>query len=157
MPTRTPLDLRGKSMSELMEMDAEIGSALDSIETLLRFWPRTDGSGNEEIANLLADRRQINVCLTVLGQTRAREARAARDDVIASATNHLTLGEGQALEALLERLVSARVATRVEQRRAGDSGAWWCRTCNFAACGRPRGACPAQLTAAQAYSQETDP
>jgi MarR family transcriptional repressor of emrRAB len=99
-----------------------------------------------------ADRRQVNVCLTARGKRRAREARAARDEVIVSATSDLTLGEGHALEALLERLVSARVASRVERRRAGDSGAWWCRTCNFAACGRPQGACPAELTAAQACS-----
>jgi hypothetical protein len=67
MTTRTPLDLRGKTMTELMEMDAEIGSALDSIETLLRFWPRTDGAGNEEMASLLADRRQIRARMEELG------------------------------------------------------------------------------------------
>lgn len=99
-----------------------------------------------------ADRRQVNVRLTARGQRRAREARAARDQVIVSATSDLTLGEGKALEALLERLVSARVASRAERRRAGESGAWWCRTCNFAACGRPQGACPAELTAARACS-----
>lgn len=97
-----------------------------------------------------ADRRRVNVQLTSEGQRRAREARAARDEVIASATNDLALNDCHALEALLERLVSAQVGSRIERRRQGESGAWWCRTCDFASCGRPQGACPAQLAAARA-------
>ena len=99
------------------------------------------------------DRRRVEVRLTTTGQRRAREARAARDEVIASATSGLTIAEGQALEALLDKLVSARVTSRLERRRTEESGAWWCRTCNFAACGRPEGRCPAQVTAAQACTQ----
>ena len=56
-------------------------------------------------------------------------------------------------EELLDKLVSARVESRVEQRRAGEPGAWWCRTCDFAACGRPEGRCPAQVTAARVFGQ----
>jgi MarR family transcriptional repressor of emrRAB len=100
-----------------------------------------------------ADRRRVEVRLTTKGHRRAREARAARDKVIASATSGLTADEGQNLEALLDKLVSARVTSRLERRRTEQGGAWWCRTCHFAACGRPEGRCPAQVTAAQASPQ----
>jgi DNA-binding MarR family transcriptional regulator len=99
------------------------------------------------------DRRRVEVRLTVKGQRRAREARAARRDVIASATGGLTVEERHTLEALFDKLVSAQVASRVERRLEGESGAWWCRTCDFAACGRPKGRCPAQVTAAQVVSE----
>ena len=100
-----------------------------------------------------ADRRRVEVRLTTKGQRRAREARSARGALIADATSGLTIDERRTLEALLQKLVSARVASRLERRRAGESGAWWCRTCDFAACGRPTGTCPAQVTAAQMFTQ----
>jgi DNA-binding MarR family transcriptional regulator len=96
------------------------------------------------------DRRRVQVRLTARGRRRAQEARAARDEVLHQATGRLTADEAAALEHLLEKLVSARVESRVERRRAGEPGAWWCRTCDFAACGRPDGRCPAQVTAARA-------
>ena len=100
-----------------------------------------------------SDRRRVEVRLTMKGQRRALQARAARDEVIVSAINSLNVSEGQSLEALLDKVVSARVARRIERRRAGEGGAWWCRTCDFAACGRPQGRCPAQVTAMQAVTQ----
>ena len=89
--------------------------------------------------------------LTPAGRRRAREARAARDAVVQQATGDLTAEEATMLEGLLDKLVAARVASRIERRKAGESGAWWCRTCDFAACGRPEGRCPAQLTAEKAF------
>jgi MarR family transcriptional regulator, negative regulator of the multidrug operon emrRAB len=100
-----------------------------------------------------ADRRRVEVRLTTKGRNRSRHARAARDEVISRASSGLTVDEGHTLEALLDKLVSARVARRVERRQAEEIGAWWCRTCDFTACGRPEGRCPAQLTAAQAIAQ----
>jgi DNA-binding MarR family transcriptional regulator len=100
-----------------------------------------------------ADRRRVEVQLTVKGHRTAHAARAARDDVIAGATSGLTIDERQTLEALLDKLVCARVASRVERRRGGQSGAWWCRTCDFVACGRPEGRCPTQMTAAQTLTE----
>jgi DNA-binding MarR family transcriptional regulator len=100
-----------------------------------------------------ADRRRVEVRLTMNGQRTAHAARAARDEVIAEATCGLTVDECQNLEALLEKLVCARVASRVERLRPGQSGAWWCRTCDFVACGRHERRCPAQMTAAQALTQ----
>jgi DNA-binding MarR family transcriptional regulator len=99
------------------------------------------------------DRRRVEVRLTAQGRGRAAEARAARDAVVRRAVAGLTATDADALEGLLGRLVAARVEARVEARRAGaPGGAWWCRTCDFAACGRPQGRCPAQLTAARVLS-----
>ncbi len=100
-----------------------------------------------------ADRRRVEVRLTEQGRLRARDAREARDAVVHQTTSGLTADEATALEALLDKLVRARVEVRVERRRAGESGAWWCRTCDFAACGRPEGRCPAQVTGARLLSQ----
>jgi DNA-binding MarR family transcriptional regulator len=97
-----------------------------------------------------ADRRRVQVRLTGAGRRRARAAREARHQVIQQATGGLSREEGESLERLLDKVVRARVASRVERRKAGESGAWWCRTCDFAACGRPEGRCPAQVTAAKA-------
>lgn len=99
-----------------------------------------------------SDRRRVEVRLTAEGRRRARQARAARDEVIATTTRGLTVDEADMLEGLLEKLVSARVAGRVGSRQTEHGGAWWCRTCDFAACGRPQGRCPAQLTAARAVT-----
>ncbi len=95
-----------------------------------------------------ADRRRVEVRLTARGRRRATVARLARDTVVRESTAGLSRAEAAVLEDLLARLVEARVAARVERRRAGSSGAWWCRTCDFAACGRPDGRCPAQKAAA---------
>jgi len=95
-----------------------------------------------------ADRRRVEVQLTAAGRRRAAQARAARDAVVRETTRDLDAVEAATLERLLDRLVRARVAVRMERRREGASGAWWCRTCDFAACGRPEARCPAQVTAA---------
>lgn len=93
------------------------------------------------------DRRRVEVRLTARGRHRAQAVRAARDEVVHQATTGLTDDEAATLESLLDTVVRTRVAARVERRRAGESGAWWCRTCDFTACGRPEGRCPAQVTA----------
>ena len=93
------------------------------------------------------DRRRVEVRLTARGRRRARAARAARDAVLHETTSALLEDEAATLERLLAKLVEVRVAARVADRRAGESTPWWCRTCNFAACGRSEGRCPAQTTA----------
>jgi MarR family transcriptional repressor of emrRAB len=96
-----------------------------------------------------ADRRNVEVRLTAAGRRRVRDARAARRGVLAQATEELDASETAVLEGLLERLVTARVRDRAGRRAEGEGGgAWWCRTCDLAACGRPEGRCPAQVTAA---------
>jgi DNA-binding MarR family transcriptional regulator len=101
------------------------------------------------------DRRRVQVRLTRKGRRRAAAARAARDGVIRETTARLSGAEATELEGLLARLVEARVEARIERRRAGESGAWWCRTCDFAACGRPEGRCPTQVTAQRLLGLET--
>jgi DNA-binding MarR family transcriptional regulator len=96
----------------------------------------------------IADRRQVEVHLTAAGRTRAAAARAAREAVLVESLDGLSSDDAAALERLLEQVVAARVTARMERRRAGESAAWWCRTCDFAACGRPEGRCPARETAA---------
>ena len=97
-----------------------------------------------------ADRRRVEVRLTDTGHRRAEAARAARESVLQSATSELTGADSATLEDLLAQLVDARVTARVRGRQDGGTGPWWCRTCDFAACGRPEGRCPAQLAAAAA-------
>ena len=94
-----------------------------------------------------ADRRRVEVRLTSAGRRRARAARTARDAVVSETTAALEPDDRARLEVLLDRLVAARVAARVERRQAGDHGPWLCRTCDMTACGRPEGRCPAQVTA----------
>jgi DNA-binding MarR family transcriptional regulator len=100
-----------------------------------------------------SDRRRVEVRLTAAGRRRAAEARAARDAVVSETTGGLDPDEATALEGLLARLVQARTEARLARRRHGQTGAWWCRTCDFAACGRLEGRCPAQVTAASVLSQ----
>jgi DNA-binding MarR family transcriptional regulator len=96
-----------------------------------------------------ADRRRVEVGLTTRGRRRARAARAARDALVRETTGGLDQDEAATLERLLAKLIEARVAARVAERRAGRSSAWWCRTCDFRACGRSEGRCPAHATAAR--------
>ncbi|GAB3589473.1 hypothetical protein GCM10027446_01970 [Angustibacter peucedani] len=96
-----------------------------------------------------ADRRRVEVRLTAKGRRRARTARRARDEVVVDVAAGLSAGQRRALEPLLDRLVGARVEQRLARRAQGDAPAWWCRACDFAACGRPDGRCPAQATAAR--------
>ncbi len=93
------------------------------------------------------DRRRVEIRLTARGRRVAQEARRARAEVLHQATSRLTRAEVDTLEVLLDKLVSGQVESRVENRWAGESAAWWCRTCDFAACGRPESRCPAQVTA----------
>ena len=98
-----------------------------------------------------ADRWRVEIRLTTRGRRVAQAARRARAEVLHQATSRLTGAEADTLEVLLGKLVSGRVESRVENRRAGESAPWWCRTCDFAACGRPESRCPAQVTAQRLF------
>ena len=94
------------------------------------------------------DRRRVEIRLTSAGRRRAAAARTARDAVVRQSIARLDTNEAATLEMLLTTLVETRVAARMDQRRRGKPvGAWWCRTCDFSACGRAQGHCPAQATA----------
>ena len=105
----------------------------------------------EGLANRRAgeDRRRVEIRLSATGRRRAAAARAARDAVVRQSISRLDPGEAATLEAIVATLVETRVAARMEGRLRGEPvGAWWCRTCDFTACGRAQGHCPAQKTAA---------
>src|SRR4051812_1707755 len=93
------------------------------------------------------DRRRVEIALTPAGRRRAARVRRARDRVVQDTIADLDTDQVASLEALLDQLVRTRVATRMERRRAGGTGAWWCRTCDFSACGRDTGRCPARAAA----------
>ena len=91
------------------------------------------------------DRRQVNVELTAEGRRLAGRAAAARKDVVAQAVSGLTDEDARTLERLVATLVETRVSERLRRRVEEDwAGAWWCRMCDFEACGRPDGRCPAR-------------
>ena len=101
------------------------------------------------------DRRRVEVRLTSAGRRRATAARAARDAVVRQTISALDAIQAKTLETHLSIMVETRVAARMEQRRRGDPGGpWWCRTCDFTACGRAQGTCPAQVSAARESSPE---
>lgn len=99
------------------------------------------------------DGRWRSPILTRTGTMVAKRVRIARDRTLGRPLANLTDIERATLAGLCERLVSALTKQRLEQRAVGftPAGGALCRMCDFAACGRDRGICPAaQATAAQA-------
>jgi DNA-binding MarR family transcriptional regulator len=95
------------------------------------------------------DRRNVEVRLTAEGRRRASRARAARHSMVRRIVAGLSPTEASRLEVLVSGLVVAGVQDRMRVRAAGRGEAWWCRMCDFTACGRADGRCPAQTTAEQ--------
>jgi DNA-binding MarR family transcriptional regulator len=100
------------------------------------------------------DARSRTITLTRPGRTAARRVRAARAHASTQLTGVLTPRQRQQLSGLCEILVGEQTRQRLAQRAKGTSpaGGALCRLCDFAACGRPQGLCPAQLAAASAWS-----
>jgi MarR family transcriptional repressor of emrRAB len=91
------------------------------------------------------DGRSLTVTLTPAGRTIAQSVRAARQHAIARTIEPLSKDQRVALSELCELLIVQLTERRLEQRAAGNppaSGAL-CRMCDFGACGRPDGTCPA--------------
>ena len=97
------------------------------------------------------DGRARSITLTASGIKLARQVRTARDRVVSRAIEQLTDNERATLTTLCERLVADITRHRLEQRRAGDipAGGALCRMCDFRACGRENGNCPAAEAAGQ--------
>ena len=96
------------------------------------------------------DARSRSPILTATGTRVARRARIAREGAIARHLEKLSDIDRATLTGLCERLVSAVTKQRLAQRRAGftPAGGALCRMCDFAACGRDKGTCPAAVAAA---------
>ncbi len=97
-----------------------------------------------------ADRRAVSLVLTRSGRQAARRVRSARARSLAEPLAALSVAERATLTRLSEKLVRGVVAERLDGRERGDppAGGWLCRMCDFAACGRADGRCPAASTAA---------
>lgn len=101
-----------------------------------------------------ADARSRSVVLTASGRRLARRARGARERAVTQLLDGLSDRERAALERAAGRLVSAITEQRLAQRARGElpRGGALCRICDFGACGRPDGDCPAAGTAAATRS-----
>jgi len=100
------------------------------------------------------DRRSVALRLTPAGRAAARRIARARATAVAEPLAGLTAAERVSLTALAERLTGDLAALRVEQRAVGEppAGGWLCRLCDFDACGRPEGRCPAAVRARDAVA-----
>ena len=96
------------------------------------------------------DARSRSPVLTRTGARVAQRVRIAREGAIARPLRKLSAIECATLTELCERLVRAITKQRLDQRAAGftPAGGALCRMCDFAACGRDKGACPAAEAAA---------
>jgi MarR family transcriptional repressor of emrRAB len=98
------------------------------------------------------DARSIAVTLTSSGGALAQRIQAARDDAIRQSLGPLSARQRDSLVEISEQLISRLTEQRLEQRAAGHPPARGalCRECDFTACGRRYGACPAANVAAAA-------
>jgi MarR family transcriptional regulator, negative regulator of the multidrug operon emrRAB len=95
------------------------------------------------------DRRAVAVSLTASGRAAARSITRARAEAVRGALGGLSEAQRRSLTAMAERLTAEMTALRLEERAVGTppAGGWLCRLCDFQACGRPEGRCPAAATA----------
>ena len=91
------------------------------------------------------DARSVKISLTRRGRTVAERVRSRRNDELASALDGLTPRQRSELLNTCELVVANLTRQRLAQRAAGGlpAGGALCRMCDFAACGRPSGSCPA--------------
>jgi DNA-binding MarR family transcriptional regulator len=96
------------------------------------------------------DRRAVSLTLTASGRAAARRILRARAEAVEAALDVLTEAERRSLTRLAERMTDDLAALRLEERRRGAAppSGWLCRLCDFEACGRPEGRCPAARRAA---------
>jgi DNA-binding MarR family transcriptional regulator len=95
------------------------------------------------------DRRSVALRLTPSGRAAARRIRQARAAAVEETLGGLTDAQRRALTAMAERLTGDLASLRIQQRAMGEApaGGWLCRLCDFDACGRPAGQCPAARAA----------
>jgi MarR family transcriptional regulator, negative regulator of the multidrug operon emrRAB len=96
------------------------------------------------------DRRSVALALTASGRAAARRLIRARAAAVEATLDGLSEAQRRSLMTLVERLTGDVAALRLEERRQGvtPAGGWLCRLCDFDACGRAEGRCPAATRAA---------
>jgi MarR family transcriptional regulator, negative regulator of the multidrug operon emrRAB len=99
-----------------------------------------------------SDVRAVSVVLTRTGHATARRVLAARARAVEPLLAELDADDRRQLEDLCGRLVRSATRQRLAARaqHAPPEGGWLCRMCDFVACGRDRGLCPAATVATQA-------
>jgi DNA-binding MarR family transcriptional regulator len=95
-----------------------------------------------------SDGRSRSVVLTEKGRRLAGEMSKARMDSLTGAIDGLTEQELDGFHRVLSRVMANVV-------NAKDGGPWICRLCNFDACERPLGHCPAALAAKEKYGSHS--
>jgi MarR family transcriptional regulator, negative regulator of the multidrug operon emrRAB len=95
------------------------------------------------------DLRTVGLRLTRRGTAAALRIRTARAEVISAALDGLAGSDRDSLEGLCDALVANLTRQRLAARAQGETppGGALCRLCDFTACGRPAGRCPAARTA----------
>lgn len=101
------------------------------------------------------DGRTVALRLTAAGAAAADRVLAGRLAAVEMSIGDLAEEDRAALARIVDRLLAAVTRRRLLARSAGEppSGGWLCRLCDFAACGRHAGSCPAAVTA-EAFTQE---
>jgi DNA-binding MarR family transcriptional regulator len=91
------------------------------------------------------DRRSVALTLTPAGRRTARRILAARHQAVNRTLQGLSEQERRSLMRLAETLTGQLVDRKLDERARGNapSSGWLCRLCDFDACGRPDGLCPA--------------
>jgi MarR family transcriptional regulator, negative regulator of the multidrug operon emrRAB len=90
------------------------------------------------------DGRSLSIVLTATGRAASRRISAARASAIEATLAGLDADDRRALLQFVESLVATVTIERLDARARGDEPAgWMCRMCDFSACGRPQGECPA--------------
>ncbi len=118
----------------------------------------TDGlvaDGHVKRAAHADDRRSVALQLTPTGRRAARRILEARYEAVHSTLEGLPEQEQRSLIGLAEALTAQLVDLKLDERAGSSSpeSAWLCRLCDFHACGRPEGLCPA----AHRAQSRTDP
>jgi MarR family transcriptional repressor of emrRAB len=98
------------------------------------------------------DERSRAVTLTEQGRTAAHAIRGRRHRATAGLLDGLSSRQRMQLTQACEVLVANLTRQRLQQRATGapPTGGALCRLCDFGACGRPDGNCPAAVAAASA-------
>ena len=93
--------------------------------------------------------RSVTVTLTPAGRAVALDLRTARQSAIAGTIEALSARQRAELAQACDTVITALTEQRLAQRAAGaaPAGGALCRMCDFSACGRDVGDCPAARTA----------
>jgi DNA-binding MarR family transcriptional regulator len=113
----------------------------------VRLVDRLEQSGYVE-RHASSDKRAVALVLTSSGRAAARRVRAARHTAIESALSELSTADRSSLTKITEKLLAVITRQRLTNREQGNepAGGWICRLCDFEACGRQHGTCPAATT-----------